>query len=340
MFVPKRIIFEKGSLDYNRAKNIYDFFKKNDSVEMINITSNRVKENIPGSNLHDFYIEGKKTLVVGIKKGFKYQSCKPSANYQLPLVSGCTGKCQYCYLNTNLGYKPYVKIYANLEDVLNKAHEYIIERNPEITVFEGSATSDPVSVEPYTHLLEDTIKFFGNSSKGRFRFVTKYDDVDSLLNIEHNGNTEIRFTINTNKAKKEFESRTSSIDKRVDASVKLLKAGYPIGFIIAPVFIYEGYKEDYKNLLLDLKNKLPQNLDLPISFEVISHRYTKRAKDIINEIFKENTLPMNDNERQYKYGQFGYGKYIYNKQNLEDMKEFFLKEIKEIFPKAIIKYII
>ena len=49
---------------------------------------------------------------------------------------------------------------------------------------------------------------------------------------------------------------------------------------------------------------------------------------------------MNDEERKYKYGQFGYGKYVYNKEELSDMKEFFQKEISEIFPESEVKYII
>ncbi len=53
---------------------------------------------------------------------------------------------------------------------------------PEVTIFEGSATSDPVPIEPYTNALKRTIEFFAQRENGRFRFVTKYDDVDSLLN--------------------------------------------------------------------------------------------------------------------------------------------------------------
>ena len=32
---------------------------------------------------------------------------------------------------------------------------------------------------------------------------------------------------------------------------------------------------------------------------------------------------MNDEERTYKYGQFGYGKFVYPKDSLAYMKEFF-----------------
>lgn len=340
MFIPKRIIFEKTSLDYEIGKNIYNKFKGKEGMEIINLSSNKIKQHIPGDNLYDFYREGKNTLVVGVKRGFKFQSCKPSAHYQLPLVSGCIGQCEYCYLNTNLGDKPYMKVNVNIGDILDQAQKYINERLPETTIFEGSATSDPVPVEPYTNILKKTIEFFGSSNKGRFRFVTKFNDVDTLLDAEHNGNTEIRFTINTDKVISEYENRTAPINKRIEASVKVAGAGYKVGYIIAPVFIYEGWKEDYRKLLIDLNSKLPENLKYPVTFEVISHRYTTRAKNVILEVFPETTLPMVDEERKYKYGQFGYGKFIYSKEQLEDMKAFFTTEIEDIFKNKTILYII
>lgn len=340
MFIPRRIIFEKGALDYPIAKNIYNTFKDNKSVQIIRLTSNKIKDKIPGDNLYDFYREGKNTLVVGIKKGGKFQSCKPSANWQLPLLSGCIGHCQYCYLNTNLGDKPYIKVNVNEDDILDQAQNYINERLPDITVFEGSATSDPIPVEPYTNSLKTAIEFFGRSEKGRFRFVTKYTDVDSLLDAAHNGHTEVRFTINTSNVIDNFENRTASRDMRIEAAAKVAGAGYPLGFLIAPVFLYDNWKEDYKSLLISLKEKLPESLVRPVTFEVISHRYTSRAKSIIDEVFPENTLPMKDEDRKFKYGQFGYGKFVYTKEQLAEMKEFFTQAIEEILPDAGIKYII
>jgi spore photoproduct lyase len=78
----------------------------------------------------------------------------------------------------------------------------------------------------------------------------------------------------------------------------------------------------------------------PLTFEVISHRYTMKAKNIINQIFPDNTLPMTEEERTFKYGQFGYGKYVYPKEELNNLKEFFKTTIEEIFPNGKIKYII
>lgn len=340
MFIPKRIIFEKDVLKFDTAKEILNRFKDNTNMEIINLTSNKLKQHIPGENLFSQYKEGKRTLVVGTKKSLKFQSCKPSAHYQIPLVSGCMGQCEYCYLNTQLGDKPFVRVHVNIDEILNQTEKYINERLPDITIFEGAATSDPIPVEPYTHSLEKAIIFFGKNKNARFRFVTKYNDIDSLLNLEHNNHTEIRFSINTDSVINKYEHITASADKRIEASMKVAEAGYPTGFLIAPVFIYPNWKEEYSDLLLQLKNKLPQNLKFPVTFEIISHRYTTIAKNRILQIFPESELPMNDEERKFKFGQFGYGKYLYQKENIDEIKEFFGKEIEKLFTNKEVKYII
>lgn len=340
MFVPKRIIFEKDSLDYDVSKSVLIEFKDKADIEIIKLTSNKLKQHIPGEDLFSQYREGKGTLVIGTKKSLKFQSCKPSAHYQLPLVSGCMGECEYCYLNTNLGDKPFVKVYANIDDIFKQAQKYIDERLPDITIFEGSATSDPIPVEPYTNSLRKTIMFFGNNKNARFRFVTKYNDIDSLLNLEHNGHTEIRFSINTSSVIDTYEHFTASRDKRIEASIKVARAGYPVGFLIAPIFIYPNWKEEYHDLLLELSSKLPKDLEFPITFEIISHRYTTIAKTRILQVFPKSMLPMDDEKRKFKYGQFGYGKYIYQKENLDEIKQFFIKDIEQLFNNKEIKYII
>ncbi|WP_455797896.1 spore photoproduct lyase [Clostridium butyricum] len=340
MFIPKRVIFEKDSLETEVGKNIYNKIKNNPNIEIINASSNKIKSHIPGDNLFEQYKSGKQTLVVGKRKSLKFQTCKPSANYQLPLVSGCMGRCEYCYLNTQLGDKPFVRVFTNIDDVLNRAKEYIEERLPQITIFEGAATSDPIPLEPYTNALKKTIEFIGKEEKGRFRFVTKYNDVDTLLDAKHNNHTEIRFSINTPTVINTYEHYTASIDKRIEAAVKVANAGYKIGFIIAPIFIYDNWQKEYKDLIENIKSKLPSEFNEQIIFEVISHRYTTKAKNRILEIFPETTLPMNDEDRKFKYGQFGYGKYIYTKDQLAEIKEFFIFNIKEIFSNRIIKYVI
>lgn len=340
MFHPQRILFETRTLDFPMGKQIYDLFSKKEDVELIQCSPNKVKELITLDSTSATYQSGKRTLVLSKKKRSAFQTCKPSADYMLPLVSGCMGQCEYCYLHTKLGDKPFVRVHVNIDDILDRAKEYITASPDKITSFEGSATSDPVCVEPFTHSLATAIDFFAKEPQGRFRFVTKYDDVDSLLHLQHNNKTEIRFSINTEHIRSSYEHYTATVKARILAAQKVMDAGYPTGFLIAPVFLYDGWREEYFELIQNLRQTLPANPPHPVTFEVITHRFTPKAKELIGEIFPDSTLPMNEDERVYKRGQFGYGKFTYAKDDMRNVKEFFKQELGSAFPNGNINYIV
>ena len=338
MFKPNLVLFEKDAMEYEVGQALKERFEK-EGILTEQLNSNRI--HVKGDTQKEKYENAKRTLVVGVKKSLEFENCKPSAHYQLPLVTGCMGMCEYCYLNTRLGNSNYIRVYVNIEEILEKAKTYIKKRSPEITIFEGAATSDPIPVEGYTHNLEKAITFFGKEELGRFRFVTKYTDVDSLLALNHNGHTEIRFSLNTNKVIKEYEHRTASMEKRIEALVKVASAGYQVGVLIAPVFLYQGWQEEYTELLTQLQERLEEKqIQDNLTFEIITHRYTSTAKNRILEFYPDTTLPMDEQERKFKYGQFGYGKYVYQPEKMEEVKQFFTKQIEEKLKGSKILYII
>ena len=339
LFKPKHVYIEKDALNHKLGKQLQKQFTEED-IPVDILENNRVNF-LRGKDVQEKYEYGKRVLVIGVRRSLEFQTCKPSAHYQLPLVTGCIGKCEYCYLNTNLKDKPFTRIYVNIDDVLKKARRYIQSGKYKPTIFEGSATSDPVPVEPYTHALAKSIEFFAKESDARFRFVTKFTDIDGLLQLKHNGHTEIRFSINTDTAIESFEHSTPRVKQRIEAARKAIKAGYPVGFLIAPVFVYPNWKEDYLMLIKMLKDYLPKEaIKYPITFEIISHRYTPTAKNHILQIFTESKLPMDEEERTYKYGQFGYGKYVYSKEVMAEIKELFEFGLSHLEIPYEIKYII
>lgn len=338
MFKPYKVVFDEKALEYKLGKELYDTFKKSDSEVLLN-RGGRVIGKKDESEIEKF-VSSKRTLVVGVRKITEFQSCKPSANYQLPLVSGCNGMCEYCYLNTQLGKRPYTKVYVNIDEILEKAFKYVEERKPDKTIFEGAATSDPIPTERYTGALRKCIEKFGENELSYFRFVTKFSDVDTLIGAKHNGHTTIRFSINTKKVIEGFERGTESFQKRIEASKKLYDDGYNIGFIIAPVFLYEGWREDYLDLIKTIGDIFSDIENKSIEIEVISHRYTERAKNQILSVYPNSKLPMDKEGRSLKYGQFGYTKYVYNKENINDIKGFFEENLRKYIKNCIIKYII
>jgi len=343
-FIPTRIFCEPGALDYPLGKTLVERFEHMGMSVIPTASHNRIT-GIPGDTAAAQYREAKRTLVIGVRRSKTFQSCKPSAHYQLPIVTSCPGMCEYCYLATTLGKKPYVRIYVNLEEILGIASNLIQERLPEITQFEGAATSDPVPVERYTGALKQVIEFFGRELNGRFRFVTKYTDVESLLGAKHEGHTRFRFSLNCAQIVTKYEHGTPSPEERIIASGKVLKAGYPLGFIIAPIFRFEEWQEAYCRLLErsaeELAKRAPSGWSSEqLTLEFISHRFTSKAKTTILGVFPNSTLPMEEAERKFKYGQFGYGKYIYQPDEMKEMKEFFQEQAKCYFPLAKVEYFI
>ncbi len=90
--------------------------------------------------------------------------------------------------------------------------------------------------------------------------------------------------------------------------------------------------------------KLAQNLsgkiNAPLAFELITHRFTARAKRNIFEIFPKTQLPLDEKDRKFKFGQFGYGKYVYPKDKMAELKTFFIEKTRETFPDADILYFV
>lgn len=294
-FKPDLVYYEPGALKYPLGKDLVQYFKKTNIPIQMTTSHNRVT-GLPGKTNLEKYRIAKRTLVIGVKKSLKFETSKPSAEYAIPLGTGCMGHCHYCYLQTTLGQRPYIRIYVNLDEIFSQAEKYIRERAPEITRFEAACTSDPVGIEHISGSLKKAIEFMGKQELGRLRFVTKYAHVDSLLEARHFGHTHFRFSLNADYVTKNFEPGTSPISERIEAAGKVAGAGYPLGFIIAPIMIFPGWEEQYADLLKNLSRRLPKNLD-NLSFELISHRYTKTAKQIIEERYPKTKLEMDEEKR-------------------------------------------
>ena len=288
-FMPKLVYFEPKAIEYPLGKELYEKFTKM-GLEIRETTSHNQIRNLPGENDLQKYRNAKATLVVGVRKTLKFDTSKPSAEYAIPLATGCMGHCHYCYLQTTLGSKPYVRVYVNLDEIFEKAQQYMDERAPEITRFEAACTSDIVGIDHLTHALKRAIEFIGESEHGRLRFVTKYSHVDHLLDAKHNGKTRFRFSINSRYVIKNFEPGTSPFEERIEAARKVAGAGYPLGFIVAPLYMHEGWEEGYRELFERLYNAL-NDLSIPnLTFELIQHRFTKPAKRLFKSVIRIRSL--------------------------------------------------
>lgn len=337
LYMPKLVIFEPSSLDYPLGQDIYNYFLGK-PVKIIKATSRNAARYIQGGSAVEQYAHSKKTIFITTNRNKKLDVCKPSADYQFSLVSNCPGSCEYCYLQTTQGAKPYLKVFVNIEDIFNIIQDHIKPDESKVTTFEAASLGDPLALEHITGSLAKTIKFFSELKYGRLRVVTKYDNVDSLLKLKHNKHTNFRISINSNYVIKNYEHNTGSLDERIKAVTKLADAGYPIGFIVAPIIVYKDWKDEYNKLFHELAAQLGDLSKKELSFELIQHRFTATAKTLILKRFPNTKLDMEEENRTLKWGRFGRYKYVYHKEQANEIKEYFTAIIGERFPHARVKY--
>lgn len=336
LFQPKRVFIEENALNYPLGiKILNEMNAANVPVKMVG-SHNRIT-GIPGNNPTESYLEGKQTLVVGVKRDLRFESCRPSADFEFSLATSCPGNCQYCYLQTNLGKKPYLRIYVNTEAIFDKIKEVIQTNQSKITTFEAASTSDPLAVEHLTGSLAAAINLFGTLEFGRLRVVTKFNQVEPLLNLNHQQHTKFRFSLNTSKIINLYEHQTASFHERIAAAQKMTEAGYPLGFIIAPLFIYNNSQDDYEELFHELSKNLGQT-PAGLTFELITHRFTGSAKKVILERFPNTSLELDETNRRRKYGKYGLIKYLYPETEYQSLKEHMFNLIQKYFPTAKIEY--
>jgi spore photoproduct lyase len=90
--------------------------------------------------------------------------------------------------------------------------------------------------------------------------------------------------------------------------------------------------------LARLQAELPPEAAADLTFELIQHRFTKVAKQLIMKRYPKTKLVMKEEERKYKWGKYGKGKYVYPDEQAKALQEHLEKEIARFFPQARIEY--
>jgi spore photoproduct lyase len=352
LWMPKRVVFTADALKEPFGQTIYERISAFGLP--IEIAKNNRINGLRGADERETYRRAKNTLAVvnAPPSAFRLQPIPPSADWQMNLAEGCPAHCQYCYLAGSLAGPPVVRTYANLPRLLahtttyegtyppNRSWQGYESNRP--TTFEVSCYTDVLGIEHLTGGLAECIRYYGTRPMGHLRFVSKYDQVDSLLNLPHNGHTRARISVNVDTIARHLEGGTASLEARLQGLRKLALprelggGGYPIGVVIAPIMPIPGWREHYTALL----NRIAEVIDFPCNMnaEFISHRFTPGSKDVLLQWYPNTSLEMDEATRAEKRTKFGSTKYVYRPEEMKQMKNFFYAEWQKRFPDAPILY--
>ena len=332
MFKPKAIYYEKEIINYPLGEKLMEQYKEISKIEIDNhnnIEEMRKKHNSEFANM-------KSNLIIGVRKTHKFVENHKTSDYLVPYTSsGCTAMCMYCYLVCNYNKCAYLRLFVNREQMLEKIIKTAQKNEKELT-FEIGSNSDLILENTITGNLVWTIENFANTEKGFLTLPTKFDMIDDILPLKHNGKIIIRMSVNPAEIINKVEFGTSRLKGRIEAINKLAEAGYKIGILIAPVILVENWQQLYTELIQTLSTELSEKAKKIAFFEIIFMTYSYIHTKINEEAFP-NAINLYDKEIMTGRGK---GKYRYKEANRNEAEEFLREQMHKYFPNNKIEYVV
>lgn len=344
---PRRVLATRSAREWAHGRAILERAGAL-GIDVVELPGDRLALGLP-DDPRRAYVEAKSTLavVVAPPSKRKLQPIAPSADWRIDLAEGCPAHCSYCYLAGSLSGPPITRVYANLEEILAAAPDYLGQgkitsrsraRAHEGTTYEASCYTDPLGIEPLTGSLSAAIAWFGKWDEPvQLRFTTKFADVEPLLGLDHAGRTRMRASINP-RAFARFEGGTSPVTQRLAGLRRMALAGYPVGLTIAPIIAAPGWEEAYGELIQDAGAALSDIAELDLTVELITHRFTTGSKAVLDSWYPGSALEMGADNRVTKRTKFGGEKQVYDVATMRALRSFFEQAIDHTLPGARVLY--
>jgi spore photoproduct lyase len=326
------VYFEPRALEYPLGKSLREEFA---SVPWIEIEShNKIPEFQAAENKE--FAKLKRHLVVGVRKTHKYTENHKVSDWIVPYTSsGCRAMCMYCYLVCNYNKCSYLRLFVNREQMMDKMLKLDAESARDLT-FEIGSNSDLILENEITGNLPWTIDQFSKYGRGRLTFPTKFEMVESLLNLDHRRKVIFRMSVNPDQIVRHIEIGTSPLFARLHALNAVCEAGYPVGILIAPVILLPDWKRLYGELIEVLSDMLDSRVKESGFIEIIFMTYSFVQNAINAEAFPGGT-PLFDKSLMTGRGK---GKYCYQPEPRAEAEEFLRNMLAQKLPRMSILYIV
>lgn len=196
---------------------------------------------------------------------------------------GCPLDCSYCVLQAYLN-NPFVTLYVNTDDMVAE-----LETMPEGIVRIGTGEfMDSLALDHLTDFSTTMLPVIRRKPDVVLELKTKTDNIDNLVNLDHNGAYIVSWSLNTETAAQHEELGAAPLTARIEAARKLVACGYRVGFHFDPLIMYPGCEQEYYEVIGMLERHIPADSVAWIS--IGSLRYMPNLKKIAQHRFPETKI--------------------------------------------------
>lgn len=159
-------------------------------------------------------------------------------------VQGCSLGCSYCSIQTFYS-DGKISIDKNLAE---KLANIPLDPNKKYHIGSGQS-SDSLAIGNREGVLDAQLDFARSKSNIILEFKTKSNNISHLLKTEIPRNVFVSWSLNPQIFIENEEHGTASLEQRLNSAKKLSDKGVLVGFHFHPIVYYEGYENDYKNIV-------------------------------------------------------------------------------------------
>jgi spore photoproduct lyase family protein len=284
----RTIYHEPAVLDYPRGQEILARFPDTERVEVAshwNISGLHGNEGLA----EDWLRIKREVLVLGVRKTTPVRLNGRSGDFIASSVaSGCAMSCAYCYVPRRKGYANPITTFVNIDDICRAIARHAdkqglkLEPNqvdPEYWVYDIGENSDCSVDAAISDNVKDLVTLFKDLPNAKATFATKWVNRD-LLNYDPQGKTRVRFSLMPQKIARVVDVRTAPIAERIAAVNDFVDAGYEVHLNFSPVIYYEGWREDYTDLVRQVDDVLSPHAKAQVKAEVIFLTHNEQLHEV------------------------------------------------------------
>jgi spore photoproduct lyase len=177
----------------------------------------------------------------------------------LAWANGCPYHCDYCFLQGTFRGETGPVVFINIEDMLRELSKWF-KKNNGLKILNAGELSDSLAITD--RIIKILIQIFGEQNRNKLLLLTKSDKINGILDLPHNKQTIISFSINPPEVAERFEADAPSPDRRIAAALKCMKAGYRVRIRIDPIIPVENWMDFYGRLAEKIKKINPERVTL------------------------------------------------------------------------------
>jgi spore photoproduct lyase len=275
MWKPKEIIIhetvrdESASIHFtDRCEGVPIKYVDNGRADNIVRTSSVLSS--CGPRMLDKIIAGKQVVFIGPAGNAVDQFEMPDDRMLCPhfdrlklASNGCFYQCDWCYLK--LTYRaafPFITVKVQYDKIKKQLRKRLNKSSGPV-IFNSGELADSLALDHLTGAGKEFIPWFAESGNGYLFMLTKSENVDNILDLEHNGHTIVAWSMNNDMVSRKFEIGAPPFERRLRAAQKTQQARYPLRIRLDPIVPFNGWQEAYSDTIKQIFQKVsPERVTL------------------------------------------------------------------------------